>query len=142
MTKTTINIPGVDTSRYRFVLPMAVRDYEIDYQGIVNNANYLHYMEHTRHEYCRGAGLSFGQMHSMGIDPVIARADIEYRTPLRIGDTFVSCLDIERHGPRFVFVQDIYKTDGTPVIHARLTAACIENGHLTRGDVLADAFGL
>lgn len=142
MNPITPDIPGVDKSRYRFVLPMAVRDYEIDYQGIVNNANYLHYMEHTRHEYCRGAGLSFGRMHELGIDPVIARADIEYRMPLRIGDEFFSCLAIERKGPRFVFVQDIYKTDGTPVVHARLTVACIENGRLTRGDILAETFGI
>ena len=28
---------------------MAVRDYECDIEGIVNNANYLQYCEHTRH---------------------------------------------------------------------------------------------
>jgi len=132
----------MNTDRYRFVLPLAVRDYEIDYQGIVNNANYLHYMEHTRHEFCRREGLSFGRMHELGIDPVLARADIEYKSPLHIGDEFLSCLDIERHGPKFIFVQDIYKTDGTPIVHARITIACIENGHLTRGDVLAESFGL
>ena len=34
---------------YIFQLEMMVRDYECDIQGIVNNANYLHFMEHTRH---------------------------------------------------------------------------------------------
>ena len=34
---------------YIFETTMEVRDYECDIQGIVNNANYLHYIEHTRH---------------------------------------------------------------------------------------------
>ncbi len=127
---------------YRFVLPMSVRDYEVDYQGIVNNANYLHYMEHTRHEFCRAEGLSFDEMHNRGIDPVLAHADIDYRNPLRMGDRFVSCMNIRMKGPRFLFEHDIYKDDGTLAVSARLTVACIENGRLSRGEVLAKAFGL
>ncbi len=34
---------------YVFETRMEVRDYECDIEGIVNNANYLHYTEHTRH---------------------------------------------------------------------------------------------
>ena len=34
---------------YIFETRMEVRDYECDIEGIVNNANYLHYAEHTRH---------------------------------------------------------------------------------------------
>ena len=34
---------------YIFTTRMQVRDYECDIEGIVNNANYLHYAEHTRH---------------------------------------------------------------------------------------------
>lgn len=59
---------------------MRVRDYEVDSQGIVNNAVYLHYLEHTRHEFCREAGTSFRSMQSEGIDPVLRRVDIEYLT--------------------------------------------------------------
>ena len=132
----------MDLSKYRFTLTMSVRDYEVDYQGIVNNANYLHFMEHTRHEFCRAEGLTFAEMHRRGIDPVLSHADIVYKTPLSMGDSFISCLAIERVGPRFVFVQDIYKTDGTPVVFARITVACLENGRLTRGDVLAKSFNL
>lgn len=125
---------------YIFTLEMQVRDYELDYQGIVNNANYLHYLEHTRHEFCQQAGLGFGEMHQRGIDPVLARITVDYYRPLRGSDRFVSCLRLTRKGPRFVFDQDIYLPDGTPVIRAKVTIACIENGQLTRGDVLAQAF--
>lgn len=127
---------------YRFSLEFQVRDYEVDYQGIVNNANYLHYLEHTRHQFCAAEGLTVRKMHELGVDPVVVRVEIDYLTPLRMGDKFVSCLNVERKGPRFIFLQDIYKIDGTQVIKGRLTIACIENGHLTRGDILAEQFSL
>lgn len=127
---------------YRFILDMQVRDYEVDYQGIVNNANYLHYFEHTRHAFCSSEGLTFARMHDLGIDPVLSHADISYIRPLRMGDSFRSCLNVSRNGPKFIFNQDIYTTDGEAVIKAVITVACIENGRLTRGDVLAEAFGI
>lgn len=132
----------VDTSQYMFAMEMAVRDYELDYQGIVNNANYLHYLEHTRHEFCRQHGITFAEMHRRGLDPVLSHVEISYRTPLRSDDTFVSCLSMRRRGPKFEFIQDIYRTDGEPVIKATITVACLENGRLSRGDTLAEAFGL
>ena len=126
--------------KYIFELPMKVRDYEVDVEGIVNNANYLHYLEHTRHEFCESAGLTFRDMHLNGIDPVLSRVEIDYKTPLTLGEHFVSKLNIRRRGPIFIFDQDIYKTDGTPVVLAKVSVACIENGRLSRGEVLADAF--
>lgn len=127
--------------RYDFELRMRVRDYEVDVQGIVNNANYLHYMEHTRHEFCRAAGFTFAEMHSRGIDPVLRKVEIEYLTPLTLGQVMVSCLKLRRKGPRFIFVQDIFRDgDREPVACAEVTVVCLENGRLTKGDVLAQAF--
>ncbi|MEG0700463.1 MAG: acyl-CoA thioesterase, partial [Muribaculaceae bacterium] len=63
-------------NNYIFSLEIKVRDYEIDAEGIVNNANYLHYLEHTRHEFCEFAGFSFKEMQENGIAPVLNRIDV------------------------------------------------------------------
>lgn len=126
---------------YCFELPIRVRDYEVDSQGIVNNAVYLHYLEHTRHEFCRAAGTSFRAMQQEGIDPVLRSVEIEYLHPLTLGQDMVSRLALRREGARFVFIQDIYSVpDGLPVVRSRVTVVCLEHGRLSRGDVLADAF--
>lgn len=132
--------PTSVTPEYVFEMPMRVRDYEVDSQGIVNNAVYLHYLEHTRHEFCRIVGTSFRKMQQEGIDPVIRRIDIEYFTPLTLGQEMISRLALRRDGARFVFIQDIYTTDDRPVVKAECTVVCLENGRLTRGQVIADAF--
>lgn len=118
-----------------------VRDYEIDSQGIVNNANYLHYLELTRHDFCEAAGYPFAVMHADGLDPVVRRVEMDYLTPLRMGDEMVSCLNFIRRGAKFVFIQDIFRaSDMSPVLRAEVTVVCIEGGRLSRGDRLAEAF--
>ena len=62
--------------KYIYELKMKVRDYECDLQGIVNNANYQHYLEHTRHEFLTSVGISFAKLHEEGVDPVVARLTI------------------------------------------------------------------
>lgn len=126
--------------KYVFELPIKVRDYEVDAEGIVNNANYLHYLEHTRHEFCQFAGFTFREMHSQGIDPVLRKVEIEYLTPLGLGEEMISKLNISRKGARFIFQQDIYKPNGTPVVKSIVTVACLENGRLGRGELLAQKF--
>ena len=62
---------------YIFCLDIDVRDYELDSEGIVNNANYLHYLEWTRHEFCKTTGMSFDDMRRPGIMPVLNRVELE-----------------------------------------------------------------
>ncbi|GFI39124.1 MAG: acyl-CoA thioesterase [Muribaculaceae bacterium] len=126
--------------KYCFIMDMEVRDYELDCEQIVNNANYLHYMEHTRHRFCMDAGVSFTQMHNNGIDAVVRKIEIEYKTSLRGGDTFLSCLRVERKGARFIFHQDIIRSDGEVCTEAVVTCVILKDGKLTRGDELARLF--
>ena len=64
---------------YIFKLTDKVRDYECDLQGVVNNSNYQHYMEHTRHEFLESLGENFGKMHEKGVDGFVSRVEIQYR---------------------------------------------------------------
>ena len=125
---------------YIFELPMRVRDYEVDSEGIVNNAVYLHYLEHTRHMFCEWAGMSFREMHSRGIDPVLSKVEIEYKTPLRLGGSMVSKLNVGRKGPLFVFLQDIYTPEGKLVVTAKVMVATLVDGRLSRGEELFSHF--
>ena len=84
--------------KYIYELKMKVRDYECDLQGIVNNANYQHYLEHTRHEFLTSTGVSFARLHEEGIDPVVARLTMSFKTPLRSGDEFISKLYLKKEG--------------------------------------------
>lgn len=125
--------------KYVYELKMKVRDYECDLQGIVNNANYQHYTEHTRHEFLLSAGISFADMHNRGIDAVVARLNMSFKTPLRSGDEFVSRLRVKRDGIKYVFLQDIFRLpDERLVIRAEVDTVCIVNGRLSRCQELED----
>ena len=122
-------------------MDMEVRDYELDCEQIVNNANYLHYMEHTRHKFCSDVGLSFIDMHNAGMDVVVRKIEIEYMTSLKGGDTFMSCQRLERKGARFIFHQDILKHNGEMCATAVVTVVVLKDGKLSRGDELVAVFG-
>lgn len=118
-----------------FELEMKVRDYECDSQGIVNNANYLHYMENTRHEFLESLGVSFIELQKKHIDPVVVRVDIRYNTSLTGSEVFVSKLNYTKEGAKLVFFQEIYrKKDNKLCVKAKVDVVIMENGKLTRGD--------
>lgn len=98
---------------YKFTLEMAVRDYECDIQGIVNNAVYQNYLEHARHEFLKEKGVDFAEFAKQSINLIVVRAELDYKFPLRSGDKFVVGLNIERESKvRFVFHQAIFNKDG------------------------------
>lgn len=128
---------------YIFSLEIPVRDYELDSEGIVNNANYLHYLEHTRHAFVKSRGYSFGEMSDDGIIPVVNRIEVDYKRPLRSGDVMVSRLWVEHLGVRYLFHQDIYnKVDGLLVASAVVSIVTLVNGQLSRSDELWMKLGL
>lgn len=124
-----------------FELAMKVRDYECDLQGIVNNANYLHYLEHTRHEFLESLGLSFARLHETGVDPVVARLTMAFKTPLRSGDAFVSKLALRKEGIKYLFIQDIYReSDHKVVLRATVETVCVVNGRLAASTLFDETF--
>lgn len=120
---------------YIYETRMMVRDYECDIEGIVNNANYLHYTEHTRHLFLKKCGLSFADMHRRGVDAVVARMNLQYKTPLRCDDEFVSRLALKKEGLRYVFYQDIYRaSDEKLCFKGVIDIVCLVDGRLAESE--------
>lgn len=126
---------------YIFEIEMKVRDYECDAQGIVNNANYQHYMEHTRHEFIESLGVKFDGLHDKGLDPVVARLTLAFKTPLRGGDRFRSCLSLRKEGIKYVFGQDIYRIpDNRIVVKGQVEIVCLIDERLGSSRLFDDLF--
>lgn len=126
---------------YIFETRMEVRDYECDIEGIVNNANYLHYAEHTRHLFLRSLGVSFAALHEKGVDAVVARMQLEYKSPLRCDDEFISRLWIEKDGFKYIFHQDIFRApDEVLCFRGKIMLVCLVNGKLDESEDYDRAF--
>lgn len=111
-------------------LSLEVRDYELDCQGIVNNSVYQSYLEHGRHKFIAALGVNFAELHERGIDPVVVRAELDYKQSLRSLDAFVIRSRVETQGRlRFIFVQEIMRVpDNAIIVQARFTTATLRNG--------------
>ena len=114
-----------------YELEFKVRDYECDLQGIVNNSVYQNYLEHTRHEFLLDNDVSFDLLHQQGVDAVVARIEMAYKTPLKSGDEFISKLYVTKEGIKYVFHQTIFrKSDNKVCLKAKVDTVVVINGKL------------
>jgi acyl-CoA thioester hydrolase len=125
-----------------FELTLKVRDYECDTQGHVNNANYQHYFEVTRHEFLEKVGLNFHQLHLEGIDAVVAKVEIRYKVPLVGMDAFRCTVSrLERADVKYIFHQEIIRlSDNVTCAKAKVEVVNLVNGKLSKPDVFDEAF--
>jgi len=124
-----------------FTYKMKVRDYELDAQNIVNNANYQHYYEVTRHEFLETSGISFTELHNQGIDAIVSSITIKYKKPLKGSDEFLCTVNLERKGIRYYFNQQIIRiSDNALCSEARVEVVCLVNGRPSSPDILDKMF--
>ncbi len=111
-----------------FRIELAVRDYELDMQGVVNNAVYQNYLEHARHAFLKANGLDFAEITRAGVNLVIIRAELDYVSSLRSGERFVVSVRMERISRlRFSFQQQIATVpEGRVVMRAVLVGTGLD----------------
>jgi len=131
-------------TNFTFSLEFTVRDYECDLQGVVNNANYQHYLEHARHEYLVSKGVSFAGLHEEGIDLIVTKVEIDYKYPLRSRDRFIVKLRTEREGNvRLLFIQEICRIpDEKLIVSARVTGVATKKGRPVSPRTIAEQLGI
>ena len=113
-----------------FSLDFKVRDYECDLQGVVNNAVYLNYFEHTRHEFLKSVGFDFAKLTAENLLPMVYKAEITYKVSLKSGDEFVSELSMANYGDfKVIYYQNLYrKEDHKLIAKAKITKVFVRDG--------------
>ncbi|CAN8139137.1 acyl-CoA thioester hydrolase [uncultured Thiomicrorhabdus sp.] len=100
-----------------FSIQMQVRDYECDLQGVVNNANYMHYFEHARHQYLHDLGINFADYTAQQIHLMLVRAELDFKASLRPNDEFTVTVTMERESRiKYAFVQTIIRNEDQKVM--------------------------
>ncbi len=68
--------------QFKYVIQLRVRSYEVDWQGIVHNTNYLRFFEVGRIEYLKQIGAAIDMKTIQGSGKVVlVRNEIDYETP-------------------------------------------------------------
>jgi len=70
----------------RIVIPLEVYYFDTDAAGVVNNIAYLRMVEIARSQLATTLGWSLADMGRTGLVPVVARTEIDYLRPARLGD--------------------------------------------------------
>lgn len=127
-----------------FSIEMAVRDYECDMQGIVNNSVYQNYLEHARHCFLKAHNVDFAALAREGINLVVIRAELDYKASLTSGDQFRIEVAIERESKlRFAFIQKIIRLgDEKTVMDAKIVGTSVtEKGRPKIPQLLSNIMG-
>jgi acyl-CoA thioester hydrolase len=130
---------------YTYSIDFSVRDYECDIQGIVNNAVYQNYLEHSRHEYLKSIGINFAELAQEGINLVVIRVELDYRYPLISGDAFTVRLRMERMSPlKIAFYQDIFRlSDNRLILQGKIIGTALnKKGRPEMPEVLNNLFSV
>ncbi len=110
-----------------FQVRIAVRGYELDTNGHLNQAVYLLYAEHARRECVRAAGIAEDKQRAAGVGPVVLETTIRFRRELRDGDEVdVSCEFTWGAGKTFRITQEIRRVDGTLAAELETTAGVLD----------------
>ena len=126
--------------KQNFQWKSSVRDYELDSQGIVNNATYVNYLEQCRNDYIRTLDIDLKEFLQLGYNLVVAATHVKYLAPLQSKDAFYVTAEISKlDGKRLYFQQEIRMQDGDALIAvAEVKCACVsrETGKSCMPDIL------
>lgn len=109
-----------------FIAEHIVRGYELDSYGHVNNAVYLNYAEHARWCMIEEAAGSFAYFKNQGVNPVVARVEVDYKAPCYLGETIrIETTLLEFRRKVAVFRHRIVKPDGKLATEIRATLVAV-----------------
>ena len=80
----------------RLTVPLEVYYFDTDAGGVVHNIAYLRMVEIARSQLATSLGWSLDEMGRTGLVPVVARTEIDYLKPARLGDHLTVTAELVR----------------------------------------------
>jgi acyl-CoA thioester hydrolase len=107
---------------------------DTDAGGVVYYANYLRYLERDRTEFLRLRGFSVRRLQEQGYHIPVMRLEIDYLVPAVLDDLLrVETTVLEITGATCTLSQRALRvSDGTLLVDARVTLACLGPGNKAR----------
>ncbi len=96
-----------------FIHRLRVRYSECDLQGVLFNANYLAYIDHTITELWRAAYGGYTVMLDRGVDIVVAEVNMRFRGPARFDEEVVIAATVANLGTTSVSTAFRFRRGGT-----------------------------
>ena len=82
--------------RPRLIVPLEIYYFDTDAAGVVHNIAYLRMVEIARSQLATSLGWSLKEMNRTGLVPVVARTEIDYLRPARLGDSLLVSAELIR----------------------------------------------
>ena len=115
-----------------FVHELRVRYGECDPQGIVFNANYLLYFDVAFTEYWRERVGPWDDMAELGVDAVVAEANLRFRAPARFDDILQLEVTTEELGTTSTTTRVAVRRDGELLVECRLRHVFVDRETWTK----------
>lgn len=110
-------------------MPLRVRYYEADMQGVVFNMWYLAYFEDARNAYLDSVGYSLSTLLASGLDIQVVATRIEWHGPVRWNDTDVSVVAyVTRLGVTSVTFAFAVRCGGAELVSGETVYVIVEMG--------------
>jgi thioesterase-3 len=109
-------------------ISITVRSTEIDFNGHVNNARYLEYLEWAREEWYETANLSYETLGTMGVQTVTVNININYKKECKQGDQLrITCAPHQKGRTSYVLKEEIYNQRNELCADALVTCVAMDS---------------
>ncbi len=109
-------------------VPVRIYYYDTDAGGVVHNIAYLRHIEEARTRLAEHLGWSLLEMARNVVAPVVARTEIDYVKPARLGDLLVIHSKLDRLGKASFSISFVVErpADGSIIVRCHQTLACLQ----------------
>jgi len=99
--------------RHSVTIELPVMSYETDFVGVVNNTEFIRFIERVRYALGKKHGFSFKQVRNARLWIVMARVEINYRSPARFEDILLGTGWVEKIGRTSMTMAYEFRMKGT-----------------------------